>query len=711
VSVKALAVVLAAALPFAVMSPAFAKKGDKKAQKKVADKKAADKDDDDSDDDDTKDDAKAKAKAKPADKKAADKKAADKKGGNKKAADKKSDDDDDEKSDADDKKKADADDKKKADDDDKKDASSKKKSDDDDDDSDDGDGGGGFSNGKKIKVKDTGEAPMVKQDLNGHDMGSKKKTTEFERDRFFVDKTDTEKTENKTLVQGSLTSSTFFFHESGGGNFAGLMADSGPNASTFNRYFTDLRLQTDFRHISGGRWDARVDFRARAVNSLPQVDETMPPPGNVNVGPTPHIQGSALDGGNEYDLRELYLVRNGERTDVTIGRQFIADMAAIKIDGVRIDYAQSAKFTYLGFAGLYPLRGSRSLSTDYIKLVNPVDDTPAGRFIGAGGFGAAYRTPTAYGAFGGVLQQALDGGDQSRVFGTANGYWRVNPTLDIYHFVVLDLLATNGSAQFTNLSGGVNYKPNDRLRLTASYNRVDTEALSIQAGAYLDTPHPNTAIQNEIFLSRLATNEVRGSISAGLGNLNRFEVTVAATYRNRPGFTLDPLQDATTVMGAQSLTLTAEKGYELYGSILDRHSFADTRIGIDGLETFTVGSVAFQRSNVFAVRAFVGRELESGRGEWEAEASYSTTKDIVNSTIDPGTYTPCVDVASCYGQTSGSVISIGGMLYYRINRDWFLIGQLYLSQTSLAVAQPVGSPADDPGITDLTGYFRIAYRF
>ena len=57
------------------------------------------------------------------------------------------------------------------------------------------------------------------------------------------------------------------------------------------------------------------------------------------------------------------------------------------------------------------------------------------------------------------------------------------------------------------------------------------------------------------------------------------------------------------------------------------------------------------------------------------------------------------------------MISIGGTLYYRINRDWFLIGQLYLSQTSLTVAQGTGTPADDPAIDDLSGYFRIAYRF
>jgi len=120
---------------------------------------------------------------------------------------------------------------------------------------------------------------------------------------------------------------------------------------------------------------------------------------------------------------------------------------------------------------------------------------------------------------------------------------------------------------------------------------------------------------------------------------------------------------------------------------------------------------AFQRSNVLALRAFVGRELDSGHGEWEAEVAYSSTKDVVNSSVDPTMFTACADVTTCYGATTGSVISIGGTMYYRINRDWFLIGQLYLSHQSISTVSAANTPIDDPAINDLTGYFRIAYRF
>jgi hypothetical protein len=652
--------ILAAALGATLIaSPAWAKKGGSA---------KADKDDDDSDaDDEKKPDAKKDVKKAGVKAKKAD------------PAKKNSGDDDDDDSDT--KKKPDA----------KADAAKKSDDDDDSGDDDDDDSSGGFKGSTKNVTKDTGETPMVKQDLNGHDMGARKRTTASEKDRFFVDKSDTAKTEKTTLIQGSLTSSTFGFHESGGALTANPLTQG--EASSDSRIFTDLRLQTDFRHISGGRWDARIDGRIRFVNTGYTETEDMA----VGAAPTANVQ-SGLLGGNEYDLRELWLIRNGERTDVTIGRQYITDLAAVKIDGLRIDYASSPQLTYLGFAGMYPFRGSRSLTTDYIDLKNPTDGTPAGKFIGTGGFGAAYRTTTAYGAFGGVTQVPLEA-EQPRVFGTANGYWRVNPKVDIYHYALIDLVSSYG-AQLTNLTGGINYKPTQRLRMTASYNRVDTETLNIQAGAYLDMPQTNSAVQNETFVSRLATNETRGSISAGLGNLERIEITVAAAYRSRPGFTLTP-----TPMGATPvppITLSAERGYEIYGSIIDRHSFADARIGVDAVQTFAYGTVAFQRDQVFAVRGFVSRELTSGKGEWEAEVSYATTRDTNNGG------TNCLaDLNTCYGETNGSVLSLGGSFYYRINRDWFTIAQAYLSQTSLTQA----GLAADPSILGLSGYFRIAYRF
>lgn len=543
---------------------------------------------------------------------------------------------------------------------------------------------------RTVKTQEPAE-PFVKQDLTGHDLNSTGKGNEFERDRFFADKIDSAATENGTLIQGNLSSSSLLYTERGGNYPAATAAGSTPgsNSAAYSRLFTDLRLQTDFRHIAGSRWEARIDARARFVNSPTAPTEPLP------GAPNGHIQ-SGLTGQNEYEVRELWLIRSGERTDFILGRQFVPDLGGVKIDGMRFDYASSSRLTFLGFAGLYPLRGSRSITTDYIELKNPSDPTiSAGRFVGAGGFGAAYRTPNAYGSFGAVALVPLQR-EQPRVFATTTGYWRPSQNLDFYHFALIDAVSSYG-AQITNLSAGLNYKPAQRLRLTTSFHHVDTDSLNIQAAAFYDSPQPIPVVQNEIALQRLSTTTARGSISAGLGHLQRFELTVAMALRYRPSFTLTTF--AATGAGT-AVQLDAAKSVEVYGSAVDRRSIFGTRIGVDAMQTFGIGGIAFQRSEVLAVRGFLGRSLGDGRGEWETEFSYATTKDS-------GPAMPCGTVPTCFGQSSTKVMSGGGTLYYRLNRDWLVIGQAFVSHTVMTS----GMLAADPAIFGLTGYLRIAYRF
>jgi len=232
------------------------------------------------------------------------------------------------------------------------------------------------------------EGLPAKQNLTGHDIDAEKKDNEFERDRFFVDKVDTEKTEKGTLVQGSIASSSFFYGESGGGYTAqpgGTPLTDSPNPAP-SRLSPGPRLQTAFRHIGGGRWEGRLDLRGRIVNS----------PDNASYGldgmPTTLVPSegnriqAGLYGNNEYEVREAWLIRSGKRSDVYIGRQFIPDLGGLKIDGLRIDYAKSSKLTLIGFGGLMPVRGSRSIETDYPKLQD-ANGKSAGRFVAAGGLG------------------------------------------------------------------------------------------------------------------------------------------------------------------------------------------------------------------------------------------------------------------------------------------------------------------------------------
>ena len=547
--------------------------------------------------------------------------------------------------------------------------------------------------------EDEGE-PFVKQNLSGHDLGTKKKANLFEKDRFFVDKVDTKKTAKGTLIQGSLASSSFLYTERGG--LYQNLPNLGSNAARFSRMFTELRLQTDFRHIGGSRWDARVDARARVVNTPEQTTEGSPF-GDVSADPN-HVQ-SGFNGTNEYDIRELWLFRSGKRTDLFLGRQFVPDLGGVKFDGLRFDYAKSSKLTFIGFGGLYPMRGSRSLTTDYPELRGSQNE-PAGRFVGAGGFGGAYRTPNAYGAIGGVALVPF-AAESPRVFVTSTGYWRNGSTLDVYHFGLVDLVGSQG-AGLTNLSLGANYKPSPRLRLTASVNRVDVDTLAVQANAYLADPDNSPNVQNETYFRRLATNAGRLGISAGLGPMQRFEVSTSVAYRYRPSVAI-PVGDG-TVMPTE-ITLQATKGVEVFLQVLDRRSFKDLRIGLDATRTIGVGDVAFNRSNLLSVRAHVARALSNGHGEWEAEASYTTTQDSASGVeCIPGMVT---SVVNCYGSSTGTILQLGGNLFYRINRDWFAMGSVYLSRQTLLYYgnDAMAEPAPDPTVTGLTGYLRAAYRF
>ena len=570
--------------------------------------------------------------------------------------------------------------------------------------------GTGKDAAKEEEAEDTSdEALRPKQNLTGHDLGTKKRENEFERNRFFVDKVDTEKTEEGTLIQGSIASSSFFYTESGG-TYEGTAMDVGSNTGP-SRFFTELRLQTDFRHIAGSRWEARADARVRFVNT---------PANDVSVGaatetPDNRIQ-SGLTGQNEYEIRELWLIRAGKRSDFFFGRQFIPDLGGLKIDGLRLDYAFSPKVTVLSFAGLFPVRGSRSLSTDYIDL-KAANGTPAGKLVGTGGGGVAYRTINAYGALGVVAQVPQQ--EQARVYATSNGYYRSGSKLDVYHLLLIDVIGAavaNSSPpiKFTNVSAGANYKPDPRLRITGAFHRVDTETLNVQAGAFLDpidnmSIGGNRVVQNEAYILRIATNMARLGVSAGLGHQQRFEISAAATYRNRPAFTLETPDPAVA-----DISLPAANSVELWGGLVDRRFFFNTRVGIDGSYTFKVGELAYQRSLANLYRLFVNRLIQDGRGEWEAELSYTRIADAplgnpmtlgCGLTPDPMTAFPAV--VDCYGHSNNTILAATGQLFYRIADDWFGIGNLSV----MRITNKRSDGVEDPAVLGFTGFVRVAKRF
>ena len=69
------------------------------------------------------------------------------------------------------------------------------------------------------------------------------------------------------------------------------------------------------------------------------------------------------------------------------------------------------------------------------------------------------------------------------------------------------------------------------------------------------------------------------------------------------------------------------------------------------------------------------------------------------------------------GSSNGAILSVGGTLFYRINRDWMAIGTAFLTRQTLThndvdpAMMNKAIPATDPPVNGLMGFARIAYRF
>jgi hypothetical protein len=525
-------------------------------------------------------------------------------------------------------------------------------------------------------------------------------SSSVEEERFFIDKDDEDF--DKTLWQGSLTSTSFYYRENGGQSTA-LVAGGAtvPNASPFSRLFTELRAQVDGRHLRGGRWDLRMDLRGRVVNTGIVNDPT-----GVDRGDANRIQSGQF-GQNEYDVKEMYVVRGGKRTDLFFGRQVISDLAALKIDGLRVDYAKTARWTYLGFVGAYPLRASRSVLTDYPRGVD-LGGAPTGRVVPvAGGFGAAYRTSRSYGAIGGVAivptkKDTRTGAFESpRVFVTTNGYARRSPRLDLYHYVVVDVAGAAGIA-LTNLTLGVQYKPTMRLRTNISLNRVDTEVLEQQIANQLENVGDTIdgGVINNAEVQRVAADSVRATVSGAFGRVNRFEVTTGLSARRRPEVTLEA--------GLTDKTLPASQAVELLVRAVDRKFYGGTRLDLSFVRGVGIGAASYARSTSQIIRLAAQKDLKDGKAEVQADvAVVSTADDNAGAVCNPG------DIASCYGSANTGAVQGNVTGYYRFKKDWFGAASGGVGLQKITITD-TGNPmlgVPQSSLINSSFFLRVGYRF
>ena len=154
---------------------------------------------------------------------------------------------------------------------------------------------------------------------------------------------------------------------------SGAEADASPHLLAYG----DLRAWREARKLAVG-FELRGDFRLRLAGNFDDL---------AALRGERQITARGYERGREYELREAFVGRRGERFDFQIGRLIIREADALGLDGARLVWRFHPAWHVALYGGLAPNPFSRSLLTDYTSLA------------GGGGLDAAYAYPKVWGSF------------------------------------------------------------------------------------------------------------------------------------------------------------------------------------------------------------------------------------------------------------------------------------------------------------------------
>ena len=252
----------------------------------------------------------------------------------------------------------------------------------------------------------------------------------------------------------------------------------------------------------------------------------------------------------------------------------------VKFDGLRVDYAKLAQ------AHAHRLRRPVSaprLALDHHRLRRAQGPTsgnargPVRRRRAASAAPTARTTRTARSAASRSYRSRASSRASSRPRpATAAAARRSTSTTSRS-----SICSASQGAGLTNLSAGVNYKPSPRLRLTASFNRVDVETLTSRRTRSSPSPTSTASAprssRTRRYFRRLATNvgarrHLGGPRPAPAVRGHDRSPRTATARRLAP--------DRATGM-IERRPRSARPGVEVYVSITDRRSIKDLRLGVD----------------------------------------------------------------------------------------------------------------------------------
>ena len=378
-----------------------------------------------------------------------------------------------------------------------------------------------------------------------------------------------------------LTLSSFLYRELGDDAAPLVAGGAAPaTASPVRRFFGDLRGELTAERVGGGT--VRVDARTRAA-TLERYQA----------------------GADEYEVRALTYARPLGPAELRLGRQVVDAVGATKIDGAMVAAPVTARVRVTGFAGAYPQRGSRSVTTDYPTLASGDRLVPI-----AGGAGLGYRRAAVHGDVGvvGVVGSAdvpgTTAADGRRGFVTTSGYARPHAAIDLYWHGIVDVIAAGG-ARVTAASAGLDLWPHPAVDVAITGHHVEPELFALAARDALAAPDPAAAgqIENGTAIVRVAQDAARASVSVAAA-ATRFQLTAAAGWHRRPAV-------AVPLTGGGAITIAAAQMAELTMTALDRRGLGGTRLELSGTALVPLGDASATRSRALVARLVVARARPS----------------------------------------------------------------------------------------------------
>ena len=425
------------------------------------------------------------------------------------------------------------------------------------------------------------------------------------------------------------------------------------DASPTNLGYGDLRFVLQGRRFTGGL-EFKADFRLRVTGNFGRDDALV---GNL---PT---TARGYTGGREYDLRELWMGRRGDKVDFAVGRLLVREADAIKLDGGRLWWRFSPTWQASLFGGLYPNPFSRSLLDDYVDtsaLAGGAGGNLA--YHHARGWGSASLAGTFFGGTdsGGRIDPALPAGtpttQAARVYMTWTNYLRVAEWLNLFHDLVVDLAGPVG-VQVSRGNALAMFQAGQRLTVTLGYDHLSSFAVDMfLLGLLADrrTYLPGT-VENNLLVERTARDE--GRARADVVAVGRFHVYGEGRVRRRA--LVDPGADPHFAM-VQPLT-----GWEATLGVRSVGDLAGLRLGA------AFSYLGDLRAQTMLVTVDAGRDFWRERISLDGGFIWEGIRDAGAGQTACITSMPLA--IGCYGRKSGNVYQAGLTLAIRPTWRWLAL--------------------------------------